>query len=143
MKQTGTILFQVVILLVISLMMNGLVQLLQLPIPGSIIGMLLLFILLKTGIVKLRWIEAGASWLLAEMLLFFIPSAVGIMNHLDLMRQSGLSILLVILISTFVVMALSGLAAQAITKRKENKPYDSPAVSPVHHSHLSAGQKNV
>lgn len=143
MKQTVIIVSQVVVLLFISLLINGIAQLLQLPIPGSIIGLLLLFLLLKTGIVKLRWIEAGASWLLAEMLLFFIPSAVGIMNHLDLMKQSGLSILLVILISTFIVMAVSGLAAQAITRRKEAARYDSPVMSPVNNSHISAGQKNV
>lgn len=143
MKQTGKIVFQVLILLLFALLMNGMTNLLHLPIPGSILGMVVLFILLQTGVIKLSWIEAGASWLLAELLLFFIPSAVGVMNYFDMMKQDGLSILLVILISTFLVMAVSGLVASIMTKRKEKKQNDRIAMSHIHSSHLPASQKNV
>lgn len=143
MKQTGKIVFQVLILLLFALLMNGMANLLHLPIPGSILGMVVLFILLQTRIIKLSWIDAGASWLLAELLLFFIPSAVGVMNYFEMMKQDGLSILLVILISTFLVMAVSGLIASIMTKRKEKKQNDRIAVSRIHSSHLPASQKNV
>lgn len=50
--------------------MDLLARTLHLPVPGSILGMVVLFILLQTRVVKLRWIEVGAAWLLGELLLF-------------------------------------------------------------------------
>ncbi|WP_024871093.1 CidA/LrgA family protein [Tolumonas lignilytica] len=51
--------------------------------PDSILGMLLLFLLLNLQIVKLRWIEMGASILLKHMALLFIPVAVGLLGYMD------------------------------------------------------------
>jgi len=59
---------------------NSIARLLHLPIPGSIIGLVLLFLLLQFHMIKLEWIELGAGLLLSELLLFFIPSAIGIID---------------------------------------------------------------
>lgn len=110
---------QVAFFIMVSLMMNRLAYMLDLKIPGSILGMLLVFVLLQTKVLRLEWIESGAAWLLAELLLFFIPPSVGIISYQDLMASSGIQLFLVIGIGTALVMASSGLVAQAISKRKE------------------------
>ncbi|MET3547997.1 holin-like protein [Paenibacillus favisporus] len=115
----GTV--QVAVLMLFSYAMNQLAGLLHLPVPGSILGIIVLFLLLESGIVKLEWIEVGANWLLAELLLFFIPAAVGVMKYFSMLESDGVRILLVVIFSTVVVMASSGLTAARIAKHKERK----------------------
>lgn len=121
MKTIGKGVFQVAILFLFTFAMNEIAKLLHLPIPGSILGIFVLFTLLKTNIVKLAWIEQGANWLLAELLLFFIPSAVGIMKYMPLLESEGVRILIVVIFSTLIVMISSGLVASRISKRKERQ----------------------
>ncbi|MEK3789761.1 MULTISPECIES: CidA/LrgA family protein [Paenibacillus] len=121
MKKIAQGILQIGVLLLFSVGMNALVGWLHWPIPGSIVGMLLLFILLQTRVIRLSWIEIGASWLLAELLLFFIPSAVGVMDYLPLLEHDGMSILFIVLLGTFIVMAVTGLVATFISKRKGSK----------------------
>ncbi|WP_163881910.1 CidA/LrgA family protein [Paenibacillus favisporus] len=113
--------FQVAVLMLFSYAMNQLAGLLHLPVPGSILGIIVLFLLLESGVVKLEWIEVGADWLLAELLLFFIPAAVGVMKYFSMLESDGVRILLVVIFSTVVVMASSGLTAARIAKHKERK----------------------
>ncbi|GGH32335.1 CidA/LrgA family protein [Paenibacillus segetis] len=113
--------FQVAILFFVSIAMNKLSTLLHLPIPGSILGIIVLFTLLKTKMIKLAWVEQGANWLLAELLLFFIPSAVGVMKYIPMLETDGVRILIVVISSTLVVMISSGLIAVRISKRKDSK----------------------
>jgi len=120
-KNLSIIILQVAVLFFISLAMNYIAKWLHLPIPGTILGIIVLFILLKTNVIKLSWIEQGANWLLAELLLFFIPAAVGVMNYMSLLEQDGIRILLVVISSTVIVMASSGLVASRISKRKERR----------------------
>lgn len=121
MKKIALGLLQVAGLTVFSLLVNGLTSLLHIPLPGSIIGMILLFLLLESGVIRLNWVEAGASWLLAELLLFFIPSAIGVMNYSKLLESFGLQVLAVVLVGTFAVMASSGLLTSVIYKVKERR----------------------
>lgn len=112
---------QVALLFFIARLMNLIVDVLHINIPGSILGIIVVFALLHFKVIKLEWVEIGALWLLAELLLFFIPSAVGIMNYGDILKHFGTSIILVVLISTFVVMVSTGMLTQIIAKRKERK----------------------
>ncbi len=61
----------VVFFVVIAQIADVIVQWLGIPVPGSIVGIGMLFALLKCKIIRLEWIELGSQWLLAEMLLFF------------------------------------------------------------------------
>lgn len=92
---------------------------LSLHMPGSVLGLALVFILLRTGVIKLGWIELGAGWLLAEMLLFFIPPAAGLIQFGSLLAGSGLQILLVILVSSVIDMISAGGLAQLAGRRRE------------------------
>jgi holin-like protein len=83
-----------------------------LPIPGSVIGMFGLLALLATGTIRLSSMRRGAYWLLADMLLFFVPAVLAILDHGEFIGIIGLKILAVILAGTFVVMCFTALAVE-------------------------------
>lgn len=113
--------WQVVFLSIIAYIMHKLTDLLHLPIPGTILGIIVVFLLLKFNILKLSWIELGANWLLAHILLFFIPAAVGIMEFKNMIYTHGVSLVVIIILSTALVMACSGIIAQRLAHIKERK----------------------
>ncbi|RFU64863.1 CidA/LrgA family protein [Peribacillus glennii] len=93
-------------------------QLLQIPIPASMIGLLLLLAALMLKIVKLEWLERGANWLLSELLLFFIPSAVGIVNYDEILSWQGAEAVLLIGISTFIVMGTTAFVSEKLDHKE-------------------------
>ena len=113
-------------LIALSSLGNFLSQVLHLPIPGSIIGLFLLFILLQLGIIKVHFVEIGGSWMISELLLFFVPAAVGIMSYSTLMRDIGIQLIIVIGVSTVVVMLITGLLAEGLMRwRQERENQDA------------------
>lgn len=94
-----------------------LVGLLHLALPGNVVGMLLMFALLWTGAVKPARIEAGGGFLLKHFAFFFIPISVGLMAFGPLMRQSGATLLAILLTSAAVGVAVTGLSAQLLHAR--------------------------
>lgn len=85
---------------------------LALPIPGNVMGMGLLLVALATGLVKLKWLEEAAELLLANLALLFVPAGVGVMVYGDLIAAEWLPISVATVLSTFVVMAVTGRLAQ-------------------------------
>ncbi|BAN24444.1 CidA/LrgA family protein [Caballeronia insecticola] len=77
---------------------------LALPVPGGVIGLVALLALLFCGGVAPRWVKAGADWLLADMLLFFIPAAVAAVQYGGLFREDGWRLALVVVGGTLMVM---------------------------------------
>ncbi len=89
---------------------------LHLQIPGSIIGLLLLFLCLKTHLIKLEWVDAGATFLTGELLLFFVPAAVGVIQYDEIFGIIGIKLIVVIILGTIVVMASTGFVAERFAK---------------------------
>jgi len=81
---------------------------LGLPFPGPVIGMLLLLLALRWPVVR-EPVAACASFLLSHLSLLFVPVGVGVMTHLGLLGQYGLRMLLVIVLSTWVGLAVTAL----------------------------------
>ncbi len=98
--------------------------LLPLPVPASIYGMVLLFIFLQTGILKLSQIEETADLLLSVMSIFFISPTVSIMSSVGLIKDNLLGVLFICIVSTVVVMAVTGRVAQAVMRRREKEAKD-------------------
>ncbi|CAM3812215.1 CidA/LrgA family protein [Cohnella lubricantis] len=117
MRKWGITACQVVFYIVVARIADALVDWLRLPIPGSILGIAMLFALLKLGWIRLSWIDRGSKWLLGEMLLFFIPAAVGIVNYGSLVASSGWQIAITIIVSTAAVMACAGWIGERIAAR--------------------------
>lgn len=95
--------------------------LIPLPVPASIYGMVLLFLSLQTGILKLAQIEETADLLLGVMPIFFISPTVSLMSSIGVIKDSLLGVIVVCIISTAVVMVVTGLVAQAVIRRAKKE----------------------
>lgn len=113
--------FQICLISVFSALGDYITRRFDFRVPGSIIGLILLFVLLEAGVIKIAWLDLGASWLLAELLLFFIPSAVGVIQYGRLMEMDGMKFLAVILTSTIMVMCVSGEITELFSKLRKEK----------------------
>lgn len=98
----------------------GIKALIPMPIPASMIGLMVLFLALMLKVVKLEWVETGANWLLAELLLFFVPSAVGIVNYNEILSWQGAETVLLIGLSTVIVMGTTAYIAEKLYNRKRS-----------------------
>ncbi len=103
---------QVILLWVISWLGNQIAQLSGLPIPGSVVGMILLFGLLCCGIIKLQHIQVAADFLLKHLTFCFIPIAVGLMNWGSLFYDNALILGLAIIISASLAFLTVGFLTQ-------------------------------
>ncbi|SDC35935.1 holin-like protein [Pelagirhabdus alkalitolerans] len=112
MKKASRIILQVALIHVFLYAAIGIELIIPVPLPTTIIGLFLLFFSLLFGWIKLEWVEEGGRWLLAELLLFFIPSAVGIIDYEEVFGLQGLGAIVVILLSTAVVLATMGLIVE-------------------------------
>lgn len=115
------ILLQVAILIGFHQMGEIIQRFFRWPIPGSVIGLIALFLCLKWKWIRLEWIEAGASFLIAELMLFFIPAAVGVVQYQELILQSGLYLLAFIIFSTVLIMFVLGWLADRLHAQKEQR----------------------
>ena len=88
-------------------------------IPGSIMGMLILFILLNTKIIKLEKIEDISDFFLKNMGIFFIPPGVGLLASWGIIKQNGLVILLTTVISTITVICATGIIVDKLVLLKK------------------------
>lgn len=79
----------------------------HLSVPGSIIGMLLLFGALHFNVVKREYFSLAGSMLLKQLPLFFIPATVGVIDYLDLFKGMGLITIGIAFLSTAIVMIVS------------------------------------
>ena len=100
---------QVLLLSLVWLAASQLSQRFLPAMPAGVLGMLLVLAGLWSGLLPLKWFKHGARWLLAEMLLFFIPAVVAVVQYPQLVLSSGLRIVLVIGLSTVLVMAVTSL----------------------------------
>lgn len=106
--------FQIVLLAAIWLLADIAVRTLHLPLPANLTGMLLLLACILLGVVKAEWFSAGARWLLAEMLLFFVPAVVAVVNYQDLLLEEGWRIMVVLLVSTTLVLGTTALVVDRV-----------------------------
>lgn len=107
---------QVLLYVGLFIFSQHLVTWLHLPLPANIVGMILLLTMIMLRILPVKWVKAGSNWLLAEMLLFFIPAVVAVVNYSDLLRVEGWRILMVITLSTLLVLAATGLVVDRVSR---------------------------
>ena len=106
-------------ILYLCLIVGNLISaLLPFSIPGSIVGMLLLFALLALQIVPSHWAQPGCSILLKNMTILFVPIGVSIMNYYDLLSQQLLPIIVSCLVSTLIVMAVVAISSNYVHKER-------------------------
>ena len=115
-KHLGRLLTELVVLLAIYLLGTQLATWLAWPIPGGVVGLGLLLAAFASGLVKPATLQLGAGVLMAEMLLFFIPALMSLLDYGGLMRNDGWRILLVIGLSTLSVMLVTAFTVEMVCR---------------------------
>ena len=110
---------QLMILFVISLIGEGISSFFHLPIPGSIIGLIILFLALQFKWLRIRHVNMVGNFLLANMTILFLPPAVGIMEKFDVIAPYLLPIVLIVFFAAVINIILIALVVQFIKKRYE------------------------
>ena len=105
------------IILGVSLLGEALNALIPLPVPGSIYGLVLMLLGLCTGVIPLEKVRSTGRFLVEIMPVMFIPAAVGIMERWADIRPILLPLAAIMLVSSFVVMGVSGRVTQAMLRR--------------------------
>nr|WP_093132510.1 CidA/LrgA family holin-like protein [Salinibacillus kushneri] len=120
MHAVAKILLQVGILSIFYVIGTKIQQFFHLIIPGSIIGMLLLFMVLLTTKFKTKWVDEGAKLLIKHLPLLFIPVTVGIINYLSIFNGKGILLIPIAFISTLIVIVGSGGISQYLARKRVN-----------------------
>lgn len=112
---------QIGIILGVTCVGEFLKYLLPLPIPGSIYGLLLMLALLVTHVVKIHHVKDAGEFLVEIMPLMFIPAGVGLMTSWKQLQSFLLPLIVITVVSTFVVMIVTGKVTDFLLMRKEGK----------------------
>ena len=95
----------------------------KLPIPGPVIGLALLLALLRWPVVRAP-VQAAAELLLTHLSLLFVPVGVGVITHLDLVSHWGWQLLVVVCVSTWTGMAVTGLVLRVLLRSEPREGHD-------------------
>ena len=117
LKKALRLLVELAILCALFLLGGQLATWLGWPIPGGVMGLALLLLLFASGVLKPAMLQLGAGWLMAEMLLFFIPALMSLLDYGALLRNDGWRILLVIAVSTLLVMVVTAFTVEWVCRR--------------------------
>ena len=106
-------------ILVVFFLLGSWLHRLGLPIPGGVLGLLLFYLSMSTGLVKLKWVEEMAGLMLRHMVLLFVPLTVGLMEMGGLLSRQAVAITASLLVSLVAVLVTTGLLGRWLL------PYDS------------------
>lgn len=101
-------------------------NLFQVPLPDSIIGLLLFWACLSLKIIRLEWIEKGSYFLLSFIPLFLLPATVGSMEYGHVFKGKGFLLIPITIMSTFLTMWISGYTSQFIARKSAKREEEVP-----------------
>lgn len=112
---------QICIILSICLIAELMEYFIPLPVAASIYGLVLMLIALTTKIIPLKDVEDVADFLTGNMAIMFIPPTVGIMASVEEMKAMLVPLVVISVVSTLLIMTVTGRVTQAIIRRKSHK----------------------
>lgn len=112
---------QLMWILLVSFVGEVLRFVIPLPIPASIYGLVLMVVALKLKIIKLESVKDTGKYLIDIMPLAFIPACVGIMTAWDKLKPVIVPVVVISVVSTILVMGVTGSVTQFVIKRKEKR----------------------
>ena len=123
---------QFLIILVITAAAEFIHSVLPFPVPASIYGIVILFLLLVTKVVKTEDIEEVGHFLIQILPVLIVAPSVSLINSWGALRSVLLPFILIVVVSTLIVMAVSGHVTQLIVKfeKKHGKTEEEPAFDP-------------
>lgn len=84
--------------------------------PSSVIGMILLFICLLAGVLKIEHIQEKADFLMENMAFFFVPAGVSVMNYFDILKSTLVPFLIICIVSTIITFVATAYSVQFVMK---------------------------
>lgn len=112
---------QFLIILLFCFLGELLKYLIPLPIPTSIYGLVLMLTALLTGILKVDQVDETAVFLIGIMPVMFIPAGVGLLTSIEALRPNLAAIAVITILTTVLVMGITGITAQFIMERKKGR----------------------
>ena len=106
------------LLLLLQAAGEALTHALKLPFPGPVVGLVLLLVALRLEALRVP-VQAVAELLLEHLSLLFVPVGVGVITHLALLSRYGVQLVVVIVVSTWVGMAVTALVMRALVPARE------------------------
>ncbi len=119
-KKIITVLIQVLVIMGITYLGNAIQRYMHIPIAGSIVGLLLFFLLLQFKVIPAKWVNEGSNFFLTTMVFFFVPSVVGIMDVVPMINLNFILFFSMILLGTCCVALISGFIAEKMVKNKQD-----------------------
>lgn len=111
---------EVFIIFGISYLGDCLQKIMDLPLPGSLIGMIILLCCLQVRLIKLHQIETVSDFLLGHLPFFFIPAGVSLLSYLGMIQNIWISLIVICILTTIITMGVSGKVVEWCMNRKEN-----------------------
>lgn len=105
---------QALVIAVILFISNIIESFMPIPMPASVIGLVLLFIALCTGIIKLGEVEKVGTTLTNNIGFLFVPAGISVINSLGVLSTSPILIILLIIISTLLLLLCTGFFSQML-----------------------------
>jgi holin-like protein len=119
LKKTGNLVYEILTIGLIYLAGEMLSRVL--PVPASLISMVLFFILLMTRAVKADRYGQISALILGNISFFFLPPAILILDSMDIVSGNVLKILIVLILSSVIVMGVSGMVVQLVLRNEEKR----------------------
>lgn len=115
-KEPSNILVQIAIFVSVLFVSNILAMFMpeSFPVPAPVWGLLILYFLLTTKIVKLHQVEQMSTFLISIIGFLFVPSGVQLYTHLDIIKSDGIMLIIAIIISTIVLLVVISYTAKFI-----------------------------
>jgi holin-like protein len=114
------ILRQISLIFLICLVCEGIASILPFPFPGSVLSMVVVFLMFALKILKPEDIAETSGLLLGNMMLVFVPSFVSIMNYFDVLKHIVVQFIVIIVVSTMVTFLVGG-AVVSLVCRLQNR----------------------
>lgn len=108
------------IILIVCFMGDFLHNALSLPIPGNVMGMLILLFFLLTGVIKLSMIEDVSNFMLKHLSFFFVPAGVGLITCFSILEGKWTALTIVSVVSTVIIAATTGITVQILMRRRQS-----------------------
>lgn len=109
------------VILLVSFIGEALKWMLPFPVPGSIYGMVLLFVLLCLGVIKLEHVQDVADFLIEIMPILFVSAGVRLMDAWDILQPILLPVVIIMLVTTVIVMVVAGHGTQFVIRYKQKQ----------------------
>ncbi|GGE73126.1 CidA/LrgA family protein [Shewanella carassii] len=113
-KHISATLLQIAAICLLAWGTHALAAALHSPIPGSVLGMLVVLLALGLKLIPEKALQLGAAWLIGDLLLFFIPPVISVLKYETLLEQYGFNIMLTLVLGSASVLLGTGFVVDRV-----------------------------